>query len=349
MHSSTCVSAPVFFNELVKGRVVAPAVKVSEWFMSFEDWVVKGNKYGCVIRTTSGQVNMGDVMQLAVRPHDPHSVIRRGDWVGEAKKYLIEMHSLKMKSWKRSLSGNGFLGGDQRGQADVLGVNALEVRVHGVPLALDRLVKSFKVAIHPINFEVHPVERVSNGGKVGPGLGFGWASRTGLWHDSGRSGVFQPLLEGLGADRPNLRGLCEWANGGGHLEPFKDVHHHERVREEVIVVGGRDNRHVDHDKLCPIDWGRVHDRMDEFEVFTGHDGVAVLPGFDDPGDDVEKKTAFGVSRVDGGASRGMADELGDAKLVEDKALVVEHPVLSAIEGDVVALVGEAGDAPKLLN
>ncbi|VFQ69370.1 unnamed protein product [Cuscuta campestris] len=28
MHSSTCVSAPVFFNEFVKGRVVAPAVEV---------------------------------------------------------------------------------------------------------------------------------------------------------------------------------------------------------------------------------------------------------------------------------------------------------------------------------
>ncbi|VFQ74011.1 unnamed protein product [Cuscuta campestris] len=200
------------------------------------------------------------------------------------------------------------------------------------------------------NFEVKPVEGVGDGGKVGPGQGFGWASsRTAPLHGSGRSGVVRPLLEGLGADRPNLRGLCEWANGGGHLEPFKDVHHHERVREEVNVVGGRGNRHVDHDKLCPIDWGRVHDRMDELEIFTGHDGVAVLPGFDDPGDDVEKKTAIGVSGVDGGAARGMADELGDAKLVEDKALVVEHLVLSAIVRHIVALEGEADDAPKLLH
>ncbi|VFQ98575.1 unnamed protein product [Cuscuta campestris] len=228
----------------------------------------------------------------------------------------------------------------------------MEVCVHGVRLALNSLVEPLKVAIHPVNFEVKPVEGVGDGGKVGPGLGFGWASsRTALWRGSGsgRSGVVRPLHEDLGADRPNLRGLREWANGGDHLEPFKDVHHHERVREEVIVVGGRGNRHVDHDKLCPIDWGRVHDRMDELEVLTGHDCVAVLTGFDDPGHDVENKTAFGVSGVDGGAARGMADELGDAKLVEDKALVVEHPVLSAIVGDVIALVGEAGDAPKLLN
>ncbi|VFQ85519.1 unnamed protein product [Cuscuta campestris] len=118
---------------------------------------------------------------------------------------------------------------------------------------------------------------------------------------------------------------------------------------QIFVVGGRGIRHVDHEKLCPIDCGRVHDRMDEFEVLTGHDCVAMLLGLDDSGHDVEKKTAFGVSRVDGGAARGMTDELSDAKLVEDKALVVEHPVLSAIVGDVVALVGEAGDAPKLLN
>ncbi|VFQ64294.1 unnamed protein product, partial [Cuscuta campestris] len=166
---------------------------------------------------------------------------------------------------------------------------------------------------------------------------------------SGRSGVVRPLLKGLGADRPNLRGLREWANGGGHLEPFKDVHHHERVPEEVIVVGGRGDCHFDHDKLRPIDWRRVHDRMEELEVLTGHDRVPMLPGLDDSGHDVEKKLALGVCGVDGGAARGMADELGDAKLVEDKALVVEHPVLSAIVGDVVALVGEAGDAPKLLN
>ncbi|VFQ99211.1 unnamed protein product [Cuscuta campestris] len=213
-------------------------------------------------------------------------------------------------------------------------------------------VEPLKVAIHPVNFAVKPVEGVGDGGKVGPGLEFGWAnSQTTPWRGSGsgRSGVVRPLLEGLGADRPNLRGLREWANGGGNLELFKDVHHHERVREEVIVVGGRSNRHVDHDKLCPIDWGRVHDRMDEFEVLTGHDCVAMLPGLDDSGHVVEKKPAFGVCGVDGGVARGMADKLGYAKLSEDKALVVEHPVLSAILGDVVALVGEAGDAPKLLN
>ncbi|VFR02650.1 unnamed protein product [Cuscuta campestris] len=206
------------------------------------------------------------------------------------------------------------------------------------------------VAIHPVNFEVKLVEGVGDGGKVVPGLGFGWASsRTAPWRGRGRSGVVRPLLEGLGADRPNLRGLREWANGGGHLEPFKDVHHHERVWEEVIVVGGRGNRHVDHDKLRPIDWRRVHDRMEELEALTGHDHVPMLPGLDDSGHDVEKKPALGVCRVDGGAARGMADELGDAKLAEDKALVVEHLVLSAIVGDVVTLVGEVGDAPKLLN
>ncbi|VFQ78629.1 unnamed protein product [Cuscuta campestris] len=150
--------------------------------------------------------------------------------------------------------------------------------------------------------------RADDGGKVGPGLGFG----------CGRRDVVQPLGEGLGADHPKLRGLCERAKSGGYLEPFKDVHHHKRVWEEVNVVGGRGDRHVDHDKLCPIDRG-------------------------------QKEPALGNCRVDGGAARGMADELGDAKLVEDKALVVEHPVLSSIVGDVVALVGEAGDAPKLLN
>ncbi|VFQ68313.1 unnamed protein product [Cuscuta campestris] len=179
-----------------------------------------------------------------------------------------------------------------------------------------------------------PVEGVGDGGKVGPGLGFGWASGRGsaawrgrgsaAWRGSDSRGVVLPLGEGLVADGPKLRGLRERANGGGYLEPFKDVHHHERVREEVIVVGGRGDRHVDHDKLRPIDWGRVHDRMDEFEDLTGHDGVAVLPGFDDPGNDVEDETAFG-------------------------ALVVEHPVLSAIVRDIVALEWEADDAPKLLN
>ncbi|VFQ99326.1 unnamed protein product [Cuscuta campestris] len=229
-------------------------------------------------------------------------------------------------------------------------VNALEVRVHGVPLALDRLVEPLKVAIHPVNFEVKAVEGVGDGGEVGSGLGFGWASGRGsaAWRGSGRRGVVRPLGEGLVADRPKLRGLRERANGGGYLEPLKDVHHHERVREEVIVVGGRGDRHVDHDKLCPIDWGRVHDRVDELEVLTGHDCVPMLPGLDDSGHDVEDERAFGVCGVDGGAALGMADELGDAKLVEGNALVVEHPVLPAIVGDVVALVGETGDPPKLL-
>ncbi|VFQ98547.1 unnamed protein product [Cuscuta campestris] len=45
----------------------------------------------------------------------------------------------------------------------------------------------------------------------------------------------------------------------------------------------------------------------------------------------------------------MAFELGDAKLVEDKALVVEHPILATIVRHIVALEGEAGDAPKLLH
>ncbi|VFQ76572.1 unnamed protein product [Cuscuta campestris] len=139
------------------------------------------------------------------------------------------------------------------------------------------------------------------------------------------------------------------ANSGGYLEPFKDVHHHERVREEVIVVGGRGDRHVDHDKLYPIDRGRVHDRVEKLEVLTGHDRVPMLLGLDDSGHDVEKEPALGVCGVDGGGARGMADELGDAKLVEDKALVVEHPVLSAIVGNIATLVGEAGDAPRLLN
>ncbi|VFQ79964.1 unnamed protein product [Cuscuta campestris] len=206
-------------------------------------------------------------------------------------------------------------------------------------------------AIHPVNFEVKPVEVVGDGGKVGPGLGFGWASGSGsaAWRGSGRRGVVRPLGEGLGANRPKLRGLCERANSGGYLEPFKDVHHHEQVREEVIVVSGRGDRHVDHDKLRPIDWRRVHDRVEKLEVLTGHDRVPVLPGLDDSGHDVEEETALGVRGVDGGAARCMADELGDAKLVEDKALVVEYPVLSTIVGDVVALVGEAGNAPKLLN
>ncbi|VFQ70641.1 unnamed protein product [Cuscuta campestris] len=227
-------------------------------------------------------------------------------------------------------------------------VNTLEVRVHGVPLALDRLVKPLKVAIHPVNFEVQPVEGVGDGGEVGPGLGFGWASGRGsaAWHGSGRRGVVRPLGEGLCADRLKLRGLRERANGGGYLEPFKDVHHQKRVREEVIVVGGRGDRHVDHDKLRPIDWGRVHDRMDELEVLSGHDCVAVLPGFDDPGDDVEDEAAFGGSGVDGWVARGMADELGDAKLVEDKALVVEHPVLFAIVGHIVALEGRPTMRPS---
>ncbi|VFQ82137.1 unnamed protein product [Cuscuta campestris] len=187
--------------------------------------------------------------------------------------------------------------------------------------------------------------------KVGPGLGFGWASGRGsaAWLGSSSRGVVRPLDEGLVADCPNLRGLRERAKGGGYLEPFKDVHHQKRVREEVVVLGGRGNRHVDHDKLCPIDWGRMHDRMDELEVFTVHDGVAVLPGFDDLGDDVENETAFGVGGVNGWAARGMAFELGDAKLVEDKALVVEHPILSTIVRHIVALEGEAGNAPKLLH
>ncbi|VFQ79313.1 unnamed protein product [Cuscuta campestris] len=67
------------------------------------------------------------------------------------------------------------------------------------------------------------------------------------------------------------------------------------------------------------------------------------------GSDGEEEPAVGVRGVDGGAARGMTYELGDAKLVEDKALVVENPALSAIVGDVVAWVGEAGDPPKLLN
>ncbi|VFQ83763.1 unnamed protein product [Cuscuta campestris] len=145
-------------------------------------------------------------------------------------------------------------------------------------------------------------------GSAGP------AAVTAVWRGSGRHGVVRPLGEGLGADRPKLRDLCERANSGGYLEPFKDVHHHERI-----------------------------------EVLTGHDRVPMLPGLDYLGHDVEKEPALWGRGVDGGATRGMADELGDAKLVEDKALVVEHPVLSAIVGDVVALVGEAGDAPKLLN
>ncbi|VFQ85235.1 unnamed protein product [Cuscuta campestris] len=170
----------------------------------------------------------------------------------------------------------------------------------------------------------------------------------------GRSGVVRPLLEGLGAHCPNLRGLRERANGGGDLELFKDVHHQERVREKVIVVSGRGDRHVDHDKLHPIDWRRVHDRMEELEVVTGHDRVPMLLGLDDPRHDVEKEAALGGREVDGGAACGVAacgvaDELGDAKLVEDKAFIVENLILSAIVGDVVALVGEAGDAPKLLN
>ncbi|VFQ98541.1 unnamed protein product, partial [Cuscuta campestris] len=169
------------------------------------------------------------------------------------------------------------------------------------------------------------------------------------WLGSGSRGVVRPLEEGLVADCPNLRGLRERANGGGYLEPFKDVHHQKRVREEVIVVGGRGDRHVDHDKLCPIDWGRMYDRMDELEVFPVHDGVAVLLRFEDPGDDVEDEAAFGVGGVDGWASRGMAFELSDAKLVEDKALGVEHLILSTIVRHIVALEGEAGDAPKLLH
>ncbi|VFQ88763.1 unnamed protein product [Cuscuta campestris] len=161
-------------------------------------------------------------------------------------------------------------------------------------------VEPFKVAIHPVNFEVEPVEGVGNGGEVGPGLWFGWASGRGsmAWRGSSRRGVVRPLCEGLVADHSKLRGLHEWANDGGYLEPFKDVHHHERLREEVIVVGGRGDRHVDHDKLRPIDWGCVHDRVDELEVLTGHDCVAMLPRFDDPGHDVEDETAFGVCGVD---------------------------------------------------
>ncbi|VFQ90804.1 unnamed protein product [Cuscuta campestris] len=142
-------------------------------------------------------------------------------------------------------------------------VNALEVRVHGVPLALDSLVEPLKVAIHPVNFEVKPIQEVGDGGKVGPGLGFCWASGSGnaAWCDSGRHGVVRPLGEGLGADRPKLRGLSERANNGGYLKPFKDVHQKERIREEVIVGGRRGDLHVDHDKLRPIDRGRVHDRV----------------------------------------------------------------------------------------
>ncbi|VFQ66840.1 unnamed protein product [Cuscuta campestris] len=153
-------------------------------------------------------------------------------------------------------------------------VDALEVRVHGVPLALNSHVEPFKAALHPVNFEVEPVEGVGDGGKVGPGLGFGWASGSG-------------------------RGRCPSPRTG---------------------TGGGDRGR----------WTR-------------------LLRFDDPGHDVEDETAFGICGVDGGAAHGIADELGDANLVEGKALVVEHLVLSAIMGDIVALEGETGDPPKLFH
>ncbi|VFQ77923.1 unnamed protein product [Cuscuta campestris] len=150
-------------------------------------------------------------------------------------------------------------------------VDALKVRVHGVPLALNSLVEPFKVPVHPFNFEVQPVEGVGDGGKIGLGLGFGWAN--------GRTAV---------------RG-----NGGAALSDrlVKDVHHQEWVREEVIVVGRRGDRHVDHGKLRPIDWHRVHDRMEELEILAGHYCVPVLSGLDDLGHDVKEETAIGDAEL----------------------------------------------------
>ncbi|VFQ93305.1 unnamed protein product [Cuscuta campestris] len=158
----------------------------------------------------------------------------------------------------------------------------------------------------------NPAMRVGDGGEIGPGLGFGLAiSRTAAC-GSGRRSVVRPLGEGLGADHPKLRGLGERANSGGYLEPFKDVHHQEWVWEDVIVVGRRGDRHVDHDKLRPIDRRRVHDRVEELEILAGHYRVPVLPGLDDPGHDVEEETALGGCEVNGGARR-MADEFGDVE------------------------------------
>ncbi|VFQ96163.1 unnamed protein product [Cuscuta campestris] len=161
-------------------------------------------------------------------------------------------------------------------------VNALEVCVHGVPLALNSLVEPFKVPAHPIDLEVQVVDGVGDGGKVGPGLGFGWAS--------GSAALSDRFLK------------------------------------------------------C-----RMHDCMEEFEVLAGHNHVPVLPWFEDAGHDVEKEAALGGPGVDGGATRGVADEGGDVEFVEDQPLVVDHPIFSVIVGDVITLVGEASDAPKRLD
>ncbi|VFQ69346.1 unnamed protein product [Cuscuta campestris] len=128
------------------------------------------------------------------------------------------------------------------------------------------------------------------------------------------------LPEGAVGDHPKLRHLCVRAGKldvGGH----DDIHDEESVGQASLGGNGSAIHHVDHDELCPIDVGVVDDCMNGLQVLDEERGVATVPGAENLGEEVEKKTLLRRGRVDRQGAT-VADEVGDPKLLNDDRLVL---------------------------
>ncbi|VFQ80685.1 unnamed protein product [Cuscuta campestris] len=139
------------------------------------------------------------------------------------------------------------------------------------------------------------------------------------------------LFEGVFGNDPKLCHLRAWPDNVD-VGLDDEVHDEEGIRQAPLVDDGSAIRHVNHDVFRPIDGGAVHDGVNRLQVLVEEQGVAAIPGAEDPSEDVEEEALLLWGRVDR-RRVAVADEVGDPELLNDHRLIVEDPIVLRSEGN----------------